>query len=389
MLLLRNGDLYDPVSRGRNDILIAGAQIVWLGPQAPPMAKELAITEIDLGGRRVLPGLVDCHAHLTGGGGEAGYHTRVPPVPLSRFARGGITTVIGLLGTDDCTRTTSALIATAKGLCHEGMTALCYTGGYHLPPMTLTGSVKSDIVHVSEIVGVGEIALSDHRSSQPTFDELARLASEAHVAGMMTGKAGLVHLHLGDGKRGLQLVAQLLAQTELPPRVLHPTHVNRKKALFAQACELVAKHPGFTIDVTAFPVEEGADAWSAPDAVLHYLKQGLPMAQLTVSSDGGGCLPHFDAQGQIVTFGVGDPADLADALRELLARGARLADVLPAFTSNVARLFRLAGKGEVVVGADADLVVLDGEHRVRDVLAKGRFLVRGGEIAVRGSFETS
>lgn len=387
MLLLRNGDLYAPEARGRHDLLVAGSRIVWLGPKAPALPKDLAVTEVDLEGRRVIPGLVDCHAHLTGGGGEAGYHTRVPPVPLSRFARGGTTTAIGLLGTDDCTRTTSALIATAKGLCHEGLTALCYTGGYHLPPTTLTGTVKGDIVHVAEIVGAGEIALSDHRSSQPTFDELVRLASEAHVAGMMTGKAGLVHLHLGDGKRGLQLVARALAETELPARVFHPTHVNRKKALFEEACALVAKHEGFTIDVTAFPVDEGEDAWSAPDAVFQFLKKGLPKDRITVSSDGGGCLPKFDAQGQIVAFGVGDPADLGNALHELLARGASLVDVLPAFTSNVARLFRLADKGRIAVGCDADLVVLDQEHRVRDVLARGRFLVRDAAVVVWGSFE--
>ena len=52
------------------------------------------------------------------------------------------------------------------------------------------------------MIGIGELALSDHRSSQPTRDELLRIASDAHVAGMISGKAGIVHLHLGDGERG-------------------------------------------------------------------------------------------------------------------------------------------------------------------------------------------
>src|SRR5690606_39548569 len=103
------------------------------------------------------------------------------------------------------------------------------------------------------LIGIGEVAISDHRSSQPTLDELLRLASEAHVAGLMTGKAGIVHLHLGDGARGLDLVRRALDGSELPPRVFHPTHVNRRRALFEESLELAGR--GATIDVTAFPVE--------------------------------------------------------------------------------------------------------------------------------------
>ena len=87
------------------------------------------------------------------------------------------------------------------GLREEGLSAWCYTGGYHVPATTLTGSVRSDIVNLEPVIGVGEVAISDHRSSQPSVEEILRLASEAHVAGLMTGKAGIVHFHLGDGRR--------------------------------------------------------------------------------------------------------------------------------------------------------------------------------------------
>ena len=182
---------------------------------------------------------MDCHAHITGGGGECGYQSRVPPLALTRFTTAGITTVVGLLGTDDVTRDTASLVATARGLCQEGITAYCYTGGYHVPPITLTGSVRGDIVHVDRIIGVGEVAISDHRSSQPSTDEILRLASEAHVAGIMTGKAGTCHLHLGDGERGLGLVREALSTGEIPARVYHPTHVNRRRKLFEEACQLL------------------------------------------------------------------------------------------------------------------------------------------------------
>jgi beta-aspartyl-dipeptidase (metallo-type) len=340
---------------------------------------------IELGGARVMPGLIDAHVHLTGGGGESGPSSRVPPVRLSALASAGITTAIGVLGTDGTTRTVAELVAATLSLREQGLSAWCWTGSYQVPPITLTGSVRSDITFVDPILGVGELALSDHRSSQPTFDELARLAADCHVAGLMSGKAGVLHLHLGDGQRGLELVRRVLETTELPGRVFYPTHVNRKTRLFSEALELTAR--GCAIDVTAFPVEEGEDAYSAPDALERYLASSAPRHLITVSSDGGGCLPTFDAEGRLSTMDVGRPASVLECLQTLLQRGRALEDVLPAFTSNVARALRLSRKGQLSIGADADLLVLDGEHRVREVLARGRFLVRGGALAVRGTFE--
>ena len=278
-----------------------------------------------------------------------------------------------------------ALLARVRGLCEEGLSAYCHTGGYHLPPVTITGSVRGDIVHIDRMIGVGEVAISDHRSSQPRFDELLRLASEAHVAGLMTGKAGLVHLHLGDGERGLEMVRRALDTTELPARVFNPTHVNRRRALFEESLDLAER--GCTVDITAFPVEDDEDAWSAEDALLRYLEAGLPPQRVTVSSDGGGCLPVYNSQCELVRIGVGDPGALVGCLQTLLRRNAPLELVLPAFTANVASLLRLGGKGVIGVGADADLVVLDGDARVRDVMALGRWHLRGGKTTIRGSFE--
>lgn len=383
--LLRNATVYAPAPCGRCDLLVAGERLVWMGHALEALPVSLSVEETDLEGRTVIPGLVDGHAHLTGGGGEAGPHTRVPAPPLSRYTLAGVTTAVGVLGTDDVTRTTAELVVTARGLIAEGLSAWCHTGGYHLPPVTITGSVRGDIVHIDRIIGVGEVAVSDHRSSQPTLDELLRVAADAHVGGLMTGKAGILHLHLGDGVRGLSLVREALDRSELPPRVFNPTHVNRRRALFDEALELARR--GCVVDITAFDVAEDEDAWSAADALARYLASGAPVANVTVSSDGGGCLPTFDADGRVTHMGVGDAGSLLATVRVLVARGLPLEAVLPAFTSNVARLLRLPGKGRLAVGADADLVVLDDTLHVTEVMARGAWVVRGKVAVKRGTFE--
>jgi beta-aspartyl-dipeptidase (metallo-type) len=384
MELLRNAQLYDPESKGRAHVLISGESIAWVGAEAPALPRTLGVTERDLEGRRVIPGLIDAHVHLTGGGGEAGPNTRVPPLMLSRLTTGGVTTAVGVLGTDDTVRSPAELVTTARGLIAEGMSAFCHTGGYHVPPVTITGSVRQDIVLIDLILGVGELAISDHRSSQPTLDELLRIAGDAHVAGLMSGKAGIVHLHVGDGARGLELVRQALDTSEVPARVFNPTHVNRRKALFQEALALAKR--GCTIDITAFPIEEGDDARSAAEALTRYLEAGLPAQRVTVSSDGGGCLPVFDSEGRVVAMEVGSPSAMAGALKELLQCGQPLERVLPAFTANPARLLRLS-KGTLTAGADADLVVLDEDGDVEDVMARGRWHVLAGKPVVRGTFE--
>ncbi len=385
LTLLRNAEVYAPDPLGRRHVLVAGGRIAWLGATVPALPRELGVEDVDLAGRRLIPGLVDGHVHVTGGGGEAGAHTRVPPAAVSRYTSGGVTTVVGLLGTDDVTRDTAALVATVRGLAAEGLTALCHTGGYHVPPVTLTGTVRGDVVLVDCVVGVGEIAISDHRSSQPTLDELLRLAGEAHVGGLMSGKAGIAHLHVGDGARGLELVRLALETSEIPPRVFNPTHVNRTRGLFDDACALAAR--GCTIDVTAFPVLEGEDAWPAHEALLRYLDAGLPAERITISSDAGGCLPAFDADGRVARFDVGGAGALAHTLQTLLCTGHPLERVLPAFTLSPARLLRLDRKGRIAPGADADLVTLTDNGAIADVMAMGRWHVREGRQLVRGTFE--
>ncbi len=382
--LLSNAHVFAPDDKGVCHLLLGGGRVLAIGKSRDAL-RAAATTETDLGGRRLVPGFIDGHAHVTGGGGESGFASRVPPPGLSRYTAAGVTSVVGLLGTDDTTRDTRALLAQTRALREEGLGAWCHTGGYHVPPVTLTGSVRDDIVHLDPVIGVGELAISDHRSSQPTLAELLRIASDAHVAGLITGKAGILHLHLGDGPRGLELVREALATSELPARVFNPTHVNRRRALFDEALELAGR--GVTIDVTAFPVAEDEDGWPAETALLRYFDSDAPAGRVTVSSDGGGCLPVFDDEGRMLRMGIGDPAALGATLKALLAAGVPLEQALPPFTSNVAALLKLGDRGHIAEGAAADLLVLDDDDRVACVMVAGIWHRYDHEQRVLGRFE--
>ncbi len=383
--LITNADIYAPGPLGVGHVLVCAGRIVYIGDKKPELDSRLGAALTDLEGARLLPGFIDGHAHLTGGGGEAGPSTRVPPPGPGEFTRAGVTSVVGLLGTDDLTRNTQTLLTQVYGLREQGLSAWCHTGGYHLPPMTLTGSVRSDIVNLEPVIGVGEIAISDHRSSQPTRDELLRLAGDAHVAGLMTGKAGIVHLHLGDGERGLSLVRECLSVAEIPARVFNPTHINRNRNLFEEACAL--SESGCWVDVTALPADDDAHGWDSHNAVARYLDKGCDPARLTVSTDGGGCLPRFNAQGELEAMDFGRASALAESLKAMLGAGLALPRVLPMMTSNVATLLRLQRKGRIENGMDADLVVLTDENEVDSVMANGQWHFRRGELLRPGLFE--
>jgi beta-aspartyl-dipeptidase (metallo-type) len=382
--LITNAHVFAPEDLGVRHLLIGGGRILGISDSRDSLFAAAA-TEIDLQGKRLLPGFIDGHAHLTGGGGESGFSSRAPPVPLGIFTRAGVSTVVGVLGTDDTTRDTRSLVAQTRALREEGLGAFCHTAGYHIPPVTLTGCVKDDIVFIDPVIGAGEVAISDHRSSQPTLHEIMRLASDVHVAGLITGKAGILHLHLGDGDRGLDLVRRALDASELPARVFNPTHINRKKALFEEAIELARR--GCTVDITTFPVDDDDDAWAPDVALLRYLESGAPANRVTMSSDGGGCLPVFNEQGEIVEMDIGRPSLLMSTLQSLLDQGIPMEKVLPAFTSNVADILRFADRGRVRDGACADFIILDNQNAISDVVIAGIFHIQSGEQQVFGQFE--
>ena len=380
LVLLRNADVFAPEALGRRDLLVGGGKILWIGAPGTDVLPEAIDGQVlDLDGRRLVPGFIDGHVHVTGGGGEAGFAdpraagAAVALHPGRRHHRDRRARHRRHHALDRANWWQRCMACATRASRAWG-----YTGGYHLPPATLTGSVRGDIAFIDCLIGVGELAISDHRSSQPTLDELLRLASEAHVGGLMTGKAGIVHLHLGDGPRGLELVRQALDASELPARVFNPTHVNRRRALFEEALALARR--GCTIDITAFPVDEGEDAWPADEALLRYLDSGAPPERVTISSDGGGCLPASTTRAACCSMDVGAPG-VAGANPEGAAGAGRSrwsACCRPS-PATWRACCALRARAVIAAGADADLVVLDEDSDVSEVMMAGRWFVRDGQ----------
>ena len=387
LTLIRNIEVLSPRSLGRRDLLLS-REIEYCAP-ANSLPDELAAEVIDGTELIAAPGFIDGHVHITGGGGEGGFRTRTPEITLTRLTTAGITSVVGTLGTDGTTRTMTNLLAKCYALREEGLSVWCYTGNYHLPVRTATGSVNDDIVLLDPVIGTGEIALSDHRSSQPTLEAFAALAAEARVGGILSGKAGIVNIHLGDGPRRLDYLRRICETTEIPKTQFLPTHINRNQELFAEG--LAWAQAGGLIDFTTSSVpqfiEEGEEP--APRALKKALDAGVPVENITFTSDGNGSLPRFDASGNLTGLSVGSPASLYEAVRAAVTEeGVPLEQALQVITANPARILKLPRKGEIREGGAADLVLLDRTSLAIDtVIAGGALMVKKGSPVVRGTFE--
>ena len=392
--IIRNARVYQPEYAGVKDILILGDKIAAVGENLKAdFGGALKAEEINGEGMAAVPGFIDSHEHILGGGGEGGFHTRTPEAGLKDLTMNGITTVVGCIGTDGVGRDMTALLAKAHGLENEGVTTYTYTGAYQVPVPTLTGSLMKDIMMLDKVIGVGEVAISDHRSSQPSFEEFARIAADARVAGMLSGKAGIVNVHLGDSPRKLDLILKVVRNTEIPASQFLPTHVNRNAALFDECLEF-AKDGG-TIDFTG---NEDIDYWETIcdevrvcKGIRRLLDMGISSDRFTISSDGQGSMPVFNAKGEYQGIGIGKASCLLKEVRECVQKeNIPLETAVKGITSNPAAILKLNGKGHIKPGFDADICLLTEEGLKLDtVIARGRIMVEKGKQTVFGTFERS
>jgi len=381
--------VYAPDNLGRKDILIAGGRILSVEDSIGIEARGAEVRIVDGSGKILLPGLSDTHVHICGGGGEGGFATRTPEIRLSSILEGGITSIVGVLGTDGTTRTMSNLLGKAAGLTEEGIDTWVLTGSYQVPVRTLTGSVTDDIILVDRIIGTGEICLTDHRSSHPSAKVLSGVISDCRLGGMLSGKAGIVNIHMGDGPAGTALLRTIAETTDLPLSQLQPTHMNRNPRLFEEAVQwcLQGGFADFTTSTTRKFIEEGEVP--AARALKIMLDRGVDISRLTFSSDAQGSLPLFDENNVLTGLTVGKSVSLLEAFREaVLSLDVPIELAVRAVSTNPAERYKLPRKGRIEPGFDADLLLLNREDLTIDALyAKGEAMVESGKQLRFGTFE--
>lgn len=377
MFLIKGAHVFAPEDLGYVDVLVEGGRILHIGKVDHEAVENIPDAEaVEANGLTLCPGFLDPHVHLIGGGGEGGFQNRTPGIAVRESALCGVTTVVGLLGTDGVSRTTVDLLAKARGLEEQGLTTYIFTGNYRVPTRTVGETVIDDMIVIDKVIGVGEVAIADNRSSCPTTQELARLVSDAHVGGLLTGKAGVVHFHVGKEMARLSQLHELIDDFDVPPHALYATHISRNDDLLRDAALLSGK--GAFVDITA-------DENSYKD-IEKFANMGGSLDQLTMSSDSNGSLPTFDAAGNLIGI---DVAHQNHLYRQVW----RAADVigleraLKLVTENTARALTLTNKGRIEKGADADLLLVDENRDLIHEWACGQQLVRNGNVVVRGGFD--
>jgi len=384
--LLRGGDVHSPYPLGKRDILILESKIAAVSVPGEIQIKGLPVQEEDISDKVVVPGFVDTHVHILGGGGEGGPATRAPEINIQGILSNGVTTVIGCLGTDGTTRHMESLLAKAKGLEMEGVTTFIFSGSYQIPVVTITGSVRSDIALIEKVIGAGEIAISDHRSSQPTFTEFARLASQCRVGGMLGQKAGVLHCHVGDGSRKLEFLFRLIKETEIPITQIIPTHINRNRELLDDGIRFMLQ--GGYIDLTA-GMDPSSDEGHISIATCLQLcrEKSAPLDHITVSSDGNGSMPVFDEEGRLTGLTIATQESLWANFQFLhKQKGLGLEDCINLFSTTPAAFYKLQQKGEIKPGMDADLLILDKDLSLKTSFAMGKKMMEEGKLLVKSTF---
>lgn len=370
--LLKEASIYSPDFLGKKDILFCFDKIAAIKNSMDPSALD-DVEVLDCSNKLIFPGFIDLHVHIAGGGGEGGFSTRTPSAKADEILKTGVTTVVGVLGADGVTRSVENLYAQAKQLEAGGLSTYMYTGSYQVPVVTLTGSIQKDIVFVDKIIGVGELCLEDHRAFQPTFDEIARIAAQTRNGALISGKAGLVHFHMGLGETGLEYLFRMMNETLIPVSHFLPTHVNRTGMLFEQACSYLQK--GGYIDLTAgfIPSKEDPDCVASYDALKKLVDTGADIGRVTMSSDAYGSVPVFDGLGNVISSDTVTTKILFDELKVAIKeKGIPIETAISLVTKNAAGVLKIhKQKGILETGKDADCVICDKDLNIETVFAKG------------------
>lgn len=394
LTVVRNARVYAPQPLGVVDLVLAGKSIAAVLDRGTAIS-GIPYAEIDVQGRSVCPGFVDNHVHVLGGGGGLGFSSRAPEIQASQLARAGITSVIGMLGFDATTKSMAALLAKTKGLREDGLSAYCLTGAtLEHPVPTLTGKIRTDIAYVDEIIGVGEISISELGYGYDSYGAGAQYIAEAAVAGLLAGrlsrKSGYLCLQVPPYlTQVLKPMFDVVDKTGIPITQFVPSHVNQTEGYMSDA-EAWGKRGGW-VDIGAnySPANNYSRAILPAQAFSRLRGAGVALERILMSSDGNGAPPKEEKGENKPRVANYMPVGALHAVwRQIVQEeGASIEEALAIVTSNPARATGLAAKGEIAPGKDADLLVLNDDLSIAHVIARGKVAVQDGAPLVRGMFD--
>ncbi|HWH23615.1 MAG TPA: allantoinase AllB [Candidatus Limnocylindria bacterium] len=386
-LLVRGGTLVTDAGRRRADVGVAGGTIAAIGQfdgEAPDV--------VDAQGLLVLPGLIDGHVHFR----QPGLEAKEDWLTGSRAAvMGGVTTVLDMPNTLPPTVAAAAArakaeLASATAYCDFGLIGLLGAENLDaLPELIGSGLVRGLKVFLGPTTGrLSAPADADLRRGLSVASEaglrvcfhaeerglIERAEADLRAAGRSDARAHLDSRPVAAEVAAIERVGRLLAETGAAGHVLHLSSADglaRVERWRAQGVDL-------TCEVTPHHLLLGLDEYARLGGLVKCnppvrgephsgaLLEALADGRIdVVASDHAPHRPDEKSSDDIwrVAAGVaGVETTLRLMLTEVAGGRLTLERLVAAMSATPARLWRLAGKGRLEPGADADLTLIDAQR---------------------------
>ncbi|MDO7976586.1 amidohydrolase family protein [Oceanotoga teriensis] len=221
----------------------------------------------------------------------------------------------------------------------------------------------------------------------PSIEDLVKVASQARVGGILSNKAGIINIHLGDGKENFSKILQVVENTEIPITQFLPTHCTRNPKVFEEALKYAKKggYIDFTTSTTHKFLENGETKCSK--ALKITLEKNIPIENITFTSDGQGSLPKFDSKGNFIGLDIGKSSSLYEEVKNaIIKENIPIEKAIKVITENPAKILKLKNKGTIEEQKDADIVILDKDLEINTVISMGKIMIENKKIKVKNTF---
>jgi len=383
LLLIKNANLdYVKDFEGIKDILVESDRISTIQREIDEkqFSRHINISVHDLDGMKLIPGIVDQHIHINGAGADLSPFGKVSSVSAGEIFESGVTTVVGAPAIDLYSKPAKTRLQYAKALSTQGVNTYIYTGSFNLPSDSITDSVEDDLMLIEKVIGT-KIALSEPLGAYPSLNELKKLFSVAYRSRLCSGKAAIIHAHMGHDPEPLEMVFQLFASSGFPKDIFIPTHSNCTPEVF-EASKKLAREGGF-FDVSSVVTKPlgSPEAIKPSVAISKAIEEGIDPGKITMSSDGNVLIKKPSDNSTTRREGLGT---LLQEVKSLILDQEVSPEVaFSVVTENPAKYLKLfPRKGALRKGSDADLVALDKNFKANKVWVGGKQVVKEGKSLV-------